>query len=121
MDAVFGIEIDALIAGEFKPDDGWAAPLPSATQFPACPDCGGDLAVFDRRYHGGDPWPDAGDMDVMWGCGSHYTVVPGVGVSNWLRRGRYAVGRLRAVHDTKPPLIADEPCDWEWPVTGVPS
>jgi hypothetical protein len=42
-------------------------------------------------------------------------------VSNWLRRGRYAVGRLRAVHDTKPPLIADEPCDWEWPVTGVPS
>jgi hypothetical protein len=54
MDAVFGLEIDALIGGEFQADDGWARPSPSRTQYPACPDYSGELRIFDRRYEGGD-------------------------------------------------------------------
>ena len=33
MNATFGIDLDALIGGDFKADDGWARPLPSRTQF----------------------------------------------------------------------------------------
>ena len=40
------------------------------TQFPAGPDCGGELRVFDAISRGGDPSPDAGDVDVTCTCGS---------------------------------------------------
>jgi hypothetical protein len=122
MNATFGIDLDALIGGDFKADDGWARPLPSRTQFPACPDCNGELAVFDRRYEGGDPVPGC------WRRGRHLRLRLAFDRSSWRRRGhwlrrrRYPVGRLRG-HTTPErnhTVIVDEQLK-NWSPTGQPS
>jgi hypothetical protein len=79
---------EVIITGNFSPDDGWLCELKDRA-LPTCPDCAERLRdTF--IYDGEDPSSDAGEDEIISGCGSAFTIVRGIlGASNWLRRRRY--------------------------------
>ena len=100
MNAIFGIDLYALIGGDFKADDGLGATTALWDAVPCLPGLQRlSRAVFDRRYEGGDPVPGC------WRRGRHlrlrlaFTVVRGVGVGTGSDDGGI---RSAACADTPP-------------------